>query len=255
MKNQFVADLNDYFKYGLLRALTRDPSASLLGIWWLLTRDDANGHGGIEDHLKDVPRYQSCDPDLLNHLERIRKPATRFVSSVKAYSVVPGARYWPDSSIDASDPHAIAEASHSRLSDPYERMMDFRKMQDHFQPCGAVFADPDNGIETRSANRSERYVRWADLVALFHTGKSLIVYQHKPRGESLDNKLPELARQACDLMGANAYGLACGRGTQRGEVGFLMIPQDSASEWFRRATDGFLKSYGAFARRVSAGSD
>ncbi len=251
MKNQFVADINDYFKYGLLRILAGQSTGTApIGIWWMLTCNDAGNHGNKLDYMADT-HYRDCDPELLMLLREISEPSNRHVFAVEERGAIPRARYWPSRKNTGKDPDELAEMSHEKLADPFERMVDFIAMRADFKSCEAVFVDPDNGIETRTAS-SERYVRWAELVALFAAGKSLIVYQHKPQGESLDIKLPALAKQARELMGTDVFSVACGRGARKGEVGFLIIPQKNAAEWFKRSTDCFLNAYRAFSRCIPA---
>jgi hypothetical protein len=44
VRNQFFGDINDYHKYGLLRALSGDGDLKV-GVCWMLTPDDVrHGH-------------------------------------------------------------------------------------------------------------------------------------------------------------------------------------------------------------------
>jgi hypothetical protein len=45
MKNQYFGDINDYRKYGLLRAFAEAHLS--VGVCWLLTADDAGGDGEL----------------------------------------------------------------------------------------------------------------------------------------------------------------------------------------------------------------
>lgn len=50
MKNQYVADINDYHKYGLLRILS-GYGAIATGICWMLTTPDERSDGKFLDDL------------------------------------------------------------------------------------------------------------------------------------------------------------------------------------------------------------
>ncbi len=44
MKNQYVGDVNDYLKYGLIRTLVKGRHLKA-GVFWMLTDDDKRGDG------------------------------------------------------------------------------------------------------------------------------------------------------------------------------------------------------------------
>jgi len=246
MKNQFVADVNDYFKYGLLRALSNCEDLRPIGIWWMLTDDDAGAHGGKLDYLEDQERYGTCDKDLYKALCRIAKKKKRRVFEIEKNKLINGAQYWPS---NVSKVRIAAKASHEKLSDPYSRALDFKEMLGQFKNCPLIFADPDNGIEIKSASK-ERHIRWNELVALFNAGKSLVVYQHKARGRSLDDDVPVLLERIRELLGANASGIVCGRGKTKAEIAFLLIPQLAATEDFCKGARRFVEQFGEFSRQI-----
>jgi hypothetical protein len=50
MKNQYIADINDYRKYGLIRTLS-DSGKIRVGICWMLTPDDNRTDGQFTNYL------------------------------------------------------------------------------------------------------------------------------------------------------------------------------------------------------------
>jgi hypothetical protein len=60
MKNQYFGDINDYRKYGLLRAWQAAGNGTLL-VAWMLTPDDGSRDGGSRSYLtrSPVPRSAS----------------------------------------------------------------------------------------------------------------------------------------------------------------------------------------------------
>ena len=74
MQDQYVGDIGDFGKYGLLRYLTgmRDDDASedalRLGVAWYLFPDGGNNDGKFTDYLRNPkPRdskLRDCDPEL-----------------------------------------------------------------------------------------------------------------------------------------------------------------------------------------------
>ena len=51
MKNQYVGDIGDYGKYGLLRFLAN--KGIKIGVNWYLTENDLTNDGNKTDYLKD----------------------------------------------------------------------------------------------------------------------------------------------------------------------------------------------------------
>lgn len=63
MKNQFVGDINDYYKYGLLRIFS-DVGKKKIGICWMLTPERT-------EYLHDPGKWRDFDPVLFGELRRI----------------------------------------------------------------------------------------------------------------------------------------------------------------------------------------
>ncbi len=57
MKHQYFGDINDYRKYGLLRALSQASGLSL-GVCWLLTAPDARPDGEFRNYLEQPRRWR-----------------------------------------------------------------------------------------------------------------------------------------------------------------------------------------------------
>lgn len=168
MKNQYFGDVNDYRKYGLLRALA-GPGNLRLGVCWMLTLDDGRGDGGKRDYLDKPGAYCHFDPTLYDWL--CEHHDARQVAC-----------------IEKSNPPLLGDAIfHAPI------LNDDRGDRDHyFQTCGAafrrcdlVFFDPDNGLEVRSVPKgrrnSHKYVYWNEVCAAFSMGASVLIYQHFPR--------------------------------------------------------------------------
>jgi hypothetical protein len=69
MKDQYVGDVGDFGKYGLLRALTGaldqtvQPQLSL-GVNWYLTPDDPSSSAGSAREYLEKANFKECDPLL-----------------------------------------------------------------------------------------------------------------------------------------------------------------------------------------------
>lgn len=136
MKNQYFGDINDYLKYGLLRAIIGASNLRTL-VGWMLTHDDPGTDGRFVSYLENSAKWARHDPDLFTHLkEMLAQGAPRRVGLMERSLLLPGAKYFsaivPDS----------AEA----------RSAWFRSLLEQSQGRELVFLDPDNGLEVPLAN-------------------------------------------------------------------------------------------------------
>ena len=68
MKNQYVGDVGDYGKYGLLRFLA--GRGIRIGVNWYLTKNDGSSDGRFTAYLEKSDD-RSCDPELFDDLKLI----------------------------------------------------------------------------------------------------------------------------------------------------------------------------------------
>ncbi len=65
MKNQYFGDINDYRKYGLLRALIKMASCKI-AVCWMLTPDDGRPDGQQIKYLQHPKKYWAFDTGLFD---------------------------------------------------------------------------------------------------------------------------------------------------------------------------------------------
>jgi len=166
MKNQYFGDVNDYRKYGLLRALQSTWDGSLL-VAWMLTPDDGGRDGRFRSYLEAPETWAKYDPELFAGLADLLRSASQpSVSLIERSALLPRVRY------------------HSAVV-PDERMERDAWRDDLLRKARGVdlvFLDPDNGVEVPSKpvgrKRSSKYVTWQEIQALWEAGCSLLIYQH-----------------------------------------------------------------------------
>lgn len=166
MKNQYVGDVNDYRKYGLLRSIAQ--SRLRIGVCWMLTPDDGRTDGNFTRYLKTA-NFEHLDPQLYKVLKNLRESARIKVRFIRSQNVIPAAKYFDQVLTD----------------DLLQRRKYFGQVISEFNDRDLIFLDPDNGIEVKSKKygrkNSCKYVYWHELAALYGLGFSLLVYQHFPR--------------------------------------------------------------------------
>ena len=169
MKNQYVGDVNDYRKFGLLRGLQSRIGWSMLVVW-MLTPDDGRNDGSKTDYLDRPDRWRRYDPKLFDALSSIvHQNGQRTVAALGELGLLPNARYFGE---------PVPRKTNKRARWLLEVLRQASK-------ADLVFLDPDNGMEVESvrlgSKNSHKYVYFHELSALWFLGRSLLIYQHFPR--------------------------------------------------------------------------
>lgn len=174
MKNQYVGDINDYGKYGLLRFLA--GKGIRIGINWYLTENDSTGHGKDRDYLhKTTERY--LDPELFDELRYIAFQDDKSVKMIETAGLIPGALFYNQ----VLNSHAAEMTLSARET---ERTLWFSNSKIVLGDAELIFADPDNGLTTTKTARtkeSEKYILPEEIVEYYYSGKNVVYYCHKGR--------------------------------------------------------------------------
>lgn len=165
MKNKYFGDINDYRKYGLIRAILRSNKFNLL-VAWMLTSDDLNNDGKHIDYLSK-PKWHEYDEELYKGLQYLmRNPSIRNVGLIEKTNLLPDAKYFSLKVPDSED----------------TRNLWSQKLLVEANGSDLVFLDPDNGIEVNSKpygrKDSSKYLYWREISNLWDQAKSLLIYQH-----------------------------------------------------------------------------
>ncbi|MFN8177787.1 MAG: hypothetical protein U0167_07665 [bacterium] len=166
MKNQYFGDINDYRKYGLLRALQANGECGLL-VAWMLTPDDGSGDGRLRGYLQDADTWMVHDPVLFKGLASLlRQTSTPAVALIEESGLLARTSYY-----SAVVPDARQDRDAWR-----------RGLLAAARGVDLVFLDPDNGIEVPSKpvgrKGSSKYVTWQEIEGLWEAGSSVLTYQH-----------------------------------------------------------------------------
>ena len=169
MKNQYFGDINDYRKYGLLRALT--PRGEIkTAVCWMLTPNDGRTDGSRTTYLSQPAEWRYHDPGLFDHLDEVvLRRGVRNVAEIENPDILPSCTFLSDMVPDDRAGSAVY----------------FQRALLLAQGCDLVFFDPDNGIEVKSKpygrKDSSKYLYWDEIVDFWKAGHSLLIYQHFPR--------------------------------------------------------------------------
>lgn len=174
MKDQYFGDINDYRKYGLLRAIIRASGFRIL-VAWMLTPDDGSTDGKFISYLEHPGKWSRHDPVLFQKIkELLASGRKRRVNLIESTGLLAKAEYFSS---------FVPDTASSRTSW-------FNSLTQRAQGSDSVFLDPDNGLEVKSKaygrKDSSKFLYWHEVEALWASGKSLLIYQHFIREKRLD---------------------------------------------------------------------
>jgi len=240
MKNQYVGDVGDFGKYGLLRFLIEGTNLKL-GVNWYLTQDDGTNDGKYLQYLRD--NHNSCDAELLkcdSKLAEILKKITHDGQKNGTIREIERSGIFPSSTIYYNA--LLGEkVSHEKRDEWFKKSLEELK-------CDIVFADPDNGLS--DTETSGKHMLYSEIKEYYKSGKSVIAYYHFDRTseEERGHKLQEKSK----LLGIeNYYGLRFHRYSARD---YWIFAQPRHRDIIVERISAFVKSkwcndgYGHFSR-------
>ncbi len=226
MKNKYFGDVNDYKKYGLLRALTGYGEMKTT-VCWVLTEDDDGSDGRRIGYLAQPEEWRDHDPAVFDHLQvQVMQRRIRSVDAIENADVLPNCRFY--SPLVSDD---VGARQHY-----FSEFLKFAKGSQ------LVFFDPDNGLEVKSVpwgrKNSSKYIYWDEVKAAYKAGHSLLIYQHLPR-----KPRKPFIRQLADKFRA-ATGVRRVLSYCTSHVVFFLLPQADHEEHFREQSDVVAEAWG-----------
>jgi hypothetical protein len=230
MKHQYFGDINDYCKYGILRALSANGLTTT--ICWMLTENDTRKDGGRISYLQQPEDFHSFDPTLFDALHHaVIKKNNRTIQHIQKLRLIPHARFINELVSDTAD----------------HREKYFVQLSRTAQGSDLIFFDPDNGIEVKSKSKgkkdSSKYLYWDEIERFWKLGYSLLIYQHFPRVNRLDyiHKVSKELRKNIRINEIIAF--------KTSSVAYFLLPQSShrkkiypAVESIRVRWNGMIKT-------------
>lgn len=231
MKNQYFGDINDYRKYGLLRALTGQGTLNSM-ICWMLTEDDDRVDGGKLDYLLKPDTWRGYDEELFDALrEAVVVKHDRSVRVAKEKDIIPGAIYYENLLTD----------------DKIERAEYFAQFIQEAHGMDLYFFDPDNGMEVPAVpvgrKNSSKYLYWQELKGIHEKGASVLIYQHFPR----EKRDAFIARMVAEFQKRTAFEEIISFRTPH--VVFFLLALEKHRDVFNAATQHLVDRWGISVSR------
>jgi hypothetical protein len=164
VQNRFAADIGDYVKFAILRALV--PGHRLGVAWWLYPDENHNRDGRHIDYLDNPRAWRELEPQAFDHLKAMVTAGDRRVAALEK---LVDATYF-------AEPVPTGSA---------RREAWFGRLKTAVDACDLVFVDPDNGFGAQSFDaawpEAGKSVTLAELQKLQCRGRALLVYHHQTR--------------------------------------------------------------------------
>lgn len=167
MQDDYVGDIGDYGKYGLLRKA--NAAGLSLSVNWYRTIKDKNSKqndGKYTNYLQQANNYRHYDPELFDALYKIVElDKDRTLERIEKSNLL-SARFF------------------SEFMNPNRQFWHIKAFEET-KNSDVVFLDPDNGLESKrmfeQAEATFKHVKWLELRDYYERGQSVILYQHRPQ--------------------------------------------------------------------------
>lgn len=229
MKNQYIADIGDYGKYGLLRFLA--GKGIKIGVNWYLTSDDGSSDGKFTGYLENE-KERFRDPELFDSLRHIAGCPEKSVEMIQNEGLIPGACYYAE---------PIPCTGQDMRARRINRSLWFNNSTLYLHDAELIFADPDNGntmVKKEGSKGIEKYTLPQELKEYYNHDHNVVYYCSKGRRkwEAWEDTKTEMQSVLPDC---NIYALTFHKGTQRTYI-FLIHPKDF--QRYMRILSEFLRS-------------
>ena len=224
MQDQYVGDIGDFGKYGLLRHLTgmrgdaAPEDALSLGVVWYLFPDGGNNDGKFTKYLCNPSArdksLSKCDTKLYDQLYKIVvEEKNRKVVRVQESGILAENTAYHERCLSY-------EPGESPSSKKLRREAWLKGALEATKEADLVFVDPDNGITEKPIQFREhgpKYVFMEDLERFYKRGQSLVIYHHMGRQGTATEQINRLAERLkeCLKLPYLPWALRYRRGTTR----------------------------------------
>jgi len=248
MQNRYTADIGDFGKYGLLRALCSPVADGLnarLGVVWYLVLDEShNADGKFTQYLnhstKNDRRFRQCDPELYDTLADIIQHSKRCVSNIHKFGILPhGTVFYEERLTFDNMPANGLKACRKRTDHRNEWVQGALSAT---VDCDLIFVDPDNGLEVgikRHMKLGPKYVFFDELEPYYKRGQSIVIYQHIFRRGTAKEQVRERLAQIDERLNSDStFALLYHRGAARA---FLVVPSEKHKSILTKKVEQFMQ--------------
>jgi len=205
MRDNYVGDVGDFYKYGLLRQLSNNLR---LGVVWYLYPGPCKDTDGLHlAYLSDEKKesFYNCDPELHQQLSRLILDGERNVQEIQARGILPRETCFYDEPLSLAD---LTKGSKEAISIRIKHRQNWLNgALEATKNCELIFFDPDNGLEVKSTaihhDKGAKFTFYRELIPFWERGQSLVVYQHKNLHEKATVQIQNRVNEIQDNLRAS----------------------------------------------------
>lgn len=167
MQDNYIGDIGDYGKYGLLRVISLENLSMAVNWYKVASKTDIKQNDGKFTNYLSLPEvYRGYDSFLYDSLYKI-------VEIEK------------DRRIERIEEEQLFKASYFSNVITGNRWIWHYQALEKTKGVQVVFLDPDNGLESwkmfQTDKATEKHVKWNELKDYYDRGQDVILYQHRPQ--------------------------------------------------------------------------
>jgi len=181
MKDSYVADINDFFKYDLLEKISKGKKCLVV---WMKTIGEGNKLSYLENN-----KFKVYNPKLFVSLNNIINDNKRTLKDA--------------ANIESLSNCQFIEGELTKKN----RELYFKNVYEKATEVKIVFFDPDNGISPNDNKKDKKYIYWDEIKKIWDMPKDVLIYQSYRRinHEQFISGIEKECKQK--LKGSNVYTL------------------------------------------------
>lgn len=236
MQDDYIGDIGDYGKYGLLREVCAEAMSLSVNWYWVVPKKTGKQDDGKYINYLTMPQlYREYDPTLFDSL----------------YKIV---RQEKDRRIERVEKERLFEAVYFSKEMGTDRLGWHRQALEQTKGTKVVFLDPDNGLETakmyQTGGATNKHVKREELKDYYIRGQNVILYQHRPQMTSKEQCIESVMEFQREYLHADAVRLLeFPKYTNRF---YFMFLHENYNEVFQRICSSMTSKWGsnAFCREI-----
>jgi hypothetical protein len=244
MRDNYVGDIGDYVKYGLLRSLSVRTGARLGVVWYLYPDPCKETDGRHLDYLNPAKEhlYRHCDPELYDKLRSLIADNDRNVAAVRRRGLLPKDALFYETPLSLSGlPKGVGKA---KLQREQLRQQWLAQALTYTEAADLVFLDPDNGLEIRSTayhqDKGPKFAFYREVEHFWNRGQSLAIYQHATR-EGVEQQIRSRSAELQNNLNTKAV-YAIYLPSYSGRI-FFIVPQPKIARPLKTAAEDFVQCW------------
>lgn len=242
MRDNYIGDIGDYIKYGLLCSLSANIGMRIGVVWYLYPDPCKETDGRHLSYLTSAKehQYRRYNPELYDKLRDLIACEDRNVAAVRKKGLLPADTLFFEEPLSLS--YLPKGTSAAQLKREYVRQQWLKQALAYTEAANLIFLDPDNGLEVRSIayhqNKGPKFAFYREVEQFWNRGQSLIIYQHATREgikQQIQLRLAEL-RERLKTEAVYAVYLP----NYSGRI-FFIVPQPEIARDMSMAIEEFVK--------------